>query len=127
MVGACGVMAGTLRERRGLVLYVWELPGRDAGAAEQPARRELARRAARERAEVAVQMGLVVVAAVERELGEAVVALAAQPPGHPLEAHQPGHCLRRQSQLGTEARAEVAAAPSQLAGERIHAGAATAR
>src|SRR6266516_523235 len=88
------------------------------GAARQALREELGRRRSRELAEVAVEMRLVVVAAVVGDLGPALLGLAAEQAKRPVEAEDASDRLRRQADLPAELRRKVAAAASELARER---------
>src|SRR5918999_31008 len=76
----------------------------------------LGRRPAGELLEVAVEVRLVVVAAVERRIDQA--GARAEPLDGALEAQQPRERLGRQPELPAERRREVAPAPAQLVGER---------
>src|SRR3954452_18780616 len=96
------LMSRNLRERAGPVLDEWE-----------PIR-ELLRRAAREGAEVAVQVGLVVVAAVESKLAEAHRLACPEAAGDAMEAQRPRRQLRWQPELLAEPLGKVAAAPARL-------------
>src|SRR5436190_19029785 len=92
----------------------------EPGLAREPPGQVVLRRSARKRAEVAVEVGLVVVAAVERDLGQrqALGARLAQHLDRRLEAEQPGVELGRHAHVLAEAGDEALAAPAQLAGER---------
>src|SRR3954454_1677532 len=104
------VMRGRLSRAGVLVLdecdqpAVWDLRGEQLG-----------RRDAGEVTEVAVEMGLVVVAARVGDIGQRRAALARAP--RLLEAQDAGQRLGRQAELGLEARGEVAAAVAELVGE----------
>src|SRR5262245_55719147 len=87
------VDAATVRPRGTRVLDEWELRVGDAAGVRQEPRLELAGREAGELAEVAVEVRLVVVAAGERDLGEA--PSPADRPRGALEAQQPRDGLRR--------------------------------
>src|SRR5258705_2114275 len=108
-------MATKLRGRRGGVLDGWDLRRRHTAARGQPARQELRGRRPGEGAEVAVEVRLVVVAAVEREVAEAAAGVERR--DRALEAQDARERLRGQPDLGAEARGEVAAAPAHLLGE----------
>src|SRR3954471_14905662 len=108
------LMAVTLRRGGGVVLDEWDL---EARRGREPARDILARRRAREVAEVAVEVRLVVVAAVLRDRGPRLAGL------HQLhravEAQDPRDGLRRQPDLLAKARGEVAAAAAEFARQRL--------
>src|SRR5688500_14185048 len=72
----------------------------------------LGRGHAREGAEVAVEVRLVVVATVERDVDQ--VRADSQPLERPLEAQQPRERLRRHAQLAVDGRREMPAAPADL-------------
>src|SRR3954469_14626655 len=109
-------MDATLRGLRAGVLDYWErVSARDAAPAGQQAREVLARRAARHRAEVAVEVRLVVVAAGGGDVGEPPgPALALEEVEHPLEAQDAREGLGRQADLLAEAGGEMAPAAAQL-------------
>src|SRR4051812_25465772 len=108
-------MAATLGGELARVLDGWELLGRHAAVAGQPAGEQRGRRGAREGAEVPVEVRLVVVAAVDGHLGQ-----RRAPPECPegaLEAQEAGERLRVQADLLAKARTEVTAAPPHFFGE----------
>src|SRR3954468_23533743 len=77
----------------------------------QPGGHELGGRAAGELAEVAVEVRLVVVAAVERDLGQRAAARTHELACRVAEAQDAGERLRREADRPAEARGEVAPAP----------------
>src|SRR5439155_3999383 len=85
----------------------------------------LARRAARQCAELPGQVSLVEVTAVGGQVREQVIAtggqLVNQPPPGPVEPDDAGGGLRRQPDLGAEAAGQVAAAPPGPGGQLRHA------
>src|SRR5262245_33557825 len=87
---------------------------REPAAVRQAAGEKLGRRRTGELAEVAVEVRLVVVAAVVGDLGPAVRILAPQPPDDAIEAQDPGQQLRRHADLLAELRAQVPPAPAEL-------------
>src|SRR3954454_18836183 len=93
-------MSLKLRQGDGAVLDEWELFG------------ELGRRAPGEGPEVPVEVRLVVVAAVERQLAEAHPLARAQAARGAPEGQPPRGDLRWQAHLAAEALGEVAAAPA---------------
>src|SRR3954451_23447492 len=86
-------------------------------AARKPRGHQLERRAAGELAEVAVQVRLVVVAAVQRDLAQRWPVRARQLARRVAEAQNASVDLRRQADLLLEARGQVAAAPARLLDE----------
>src|SRR5690606_8225733 len=68
--------------------------------------------------EVADEVGLIVVAEHQRELGPALAAAGADVPDAALEADQPGGELRRQADLLAEPGDQTLGAVAELAGER---------
>src|SRR3954470_18778523 len=97
----------------------------DQAAVGDARREQLGRRDAREVAEVAVEVRLVVVAARVGDVGERAAGLE-QPPGA-REAQDAAQRLGRQAELLAERRREVAAAVAERAGEVADAGPAVGR
>src|SRR5215210_8769208 len=104
-------MAGTLRGRGGPVLDECDLVG--GVAVRQAPSHELRRRAPGELPEVAVEMGLVVVAAAQRDLAERGPGGRREQPLRALEAQDACKGLRREAGGPREARREVPATPAR--------------
>src|SRR5579863_8857963 len=92
--------------------------GGDAEPVRQQPRAERARARPGEVAELAIEVRLVVVAAVLRDLGKAAAVVAAEQADRSLEAHQPGDGLWRRPDLFAKPCAEMPRAAAELARER---------
>src|SRR5215208_6438665 len=101
-VGKTVTMPCRLGGARRLVLDEWELVGRRV----------------RELPEVAAQVGLVVVAGVERDVAERRAAALRDQLASALEAQDPRVGLGRHADRVGKAAGEVAAAPAQVLGQR---------
>ena len=84
----------------------------------QPARQQLGRRDAGEGAEVAREVGLIVVAAVGGDIGEVAAGRARQPIGRLSEPQHAREDFRGQPNLFGELANEMAMAPAGFLGQR---------
>src|SRR5262245_34331576 len=89
------------------------LPGA-AAAVRQQARDEPGGCHPREVTEIACEVRLIVIAAVEGDVGQASKAAPAEAIGRAREPEHAAQCLRGQTDLVAEARDEVALAPADL-------------
>src|SRR4051794_29930469 len=130
MVGIGAPFAVSCRRLRGArwrVLYGSELLGCHTTAVRQAPREVVGGRRAGERAEVAVEVRLVVVAAVLGDLGEARAVVLLQPGERMLEAEHASERLRCHAEVLAELERQVARAASHLACERPDGDAAVRR
>src|SRR3954452_6041529 len=109
------------------VLDGCELPVRDAAAVREATRQVVGRRCAGERAEVAVEVRLVVVAAVLRDLRETRAVVALQARQSMLEAEHPGEGLGGHAEVLAKLEREVARAAADLGRERAYRRASVGR